>query len=60
MTHSDAYPVPRAQDCLDVMGGLEMFPSMDILSTYNQVPMAERDIPKMVFATKDGLFKFAI
>ena len=43
MTHNDVYPMPRTQDCLDVMAGLKMFSTMDILSTYNQVPMAERE-----------------
>ena len=31
---------------------------MDILLAYNQVPMAEKDIPKMAFTTKYGLFQF--
>ena len=41
VTHNDAYQVLRAQDCLDAMAGSGMFPTMDILSAYNQVPMAE-------------------
>ena len=35
LTHNDAYPVPRAQDCLDAMAGSRMFSTMDILSAYN-------------------------
>ena len=35
-----------------------MFSTADILSTIIQVPMAEKDIPKMVFTTKYGLFAF--
>ena len=58
MTHKDMYPVLRAQDCLNVMAGLKMFSIVDILSGYNQVPMAERDIPKMAFTTMYGLFEF--
>ena len=58
VTHNDAYPVPRAQDCLDSMMGSGMFSTMDILSAYNQVPVAEEDIPKTAFSTKYGLFEF--
>ena len=36
-----AYPIPRTQDCLDVLSGATMFSTMDITSTYNQVPVAE-------------------
>ena len=55
MTYNEAKPVPRAQDCLDAMAGSRMFSTMDILSAYNQVPMAEKDIPKMLFTTKYGV-----
>ena len=50
--------MPRAQDCLDAMAGLGMFSTIDILSAYNQVPVAEQDIPKTAFTTKYGLFEF--
>ena len=58
VTHNDAYPVPRAQDCLDSMAGSGMFSTMDVLSAYNQVPMTEENIPKTAFSTKYGLFEF--
>ena len=58
MTHNGAYPVPRAQDCLDTMVGSGMFSTMDILLAYNQVPMSETDIPKTTLTTKYGLFEF--
>ena len=40
VTRNDAYPMPRAQECLDSMVGSGMFSTMDILSAYNQVPVA--------------------
>ena len=58
VTRNDAYPVPRSQECLDSMVGSGMFSIMDILSAYNQVPVAEEDIPKTAFSTKYGLFEF--
>ena len=58
VTHNNAYPLPRTEDCLDAMVGAAMFSTMDILSTYNQMPVAERDIPKTTFTSKYGLFEF--
>ena len=54
MIHDDAYSVPRAQDYLDIMAASGMFSTMDILLAYNQVLMAEKDIPKAAFTTKYG------
>ena len=51
MTHNDSYP----QDFLDAMAGSGIFSIMDILLAYNQVPMAEKDIPKTAITTKYGL-----
>ena len=55
MTHSDAYPLPRVQDCLDAMAGSGMFFTMNILLAYSQVPMTEKHIPKTALTTKYGL-----
>ena len=35
-----------------------MFSTMDITSTYKQVPVAEKDIPKTAFVSKYGLYEF--
>ena len=35
-----------------------MFSTMDIILAYNQVPVAEKDIPKTAFVTKYGLYEF--
>ena len=51
-------PVLRALGCLNIMTGSKMFSTMDILSTYNKVPMVERNISKMALTTKYGLFEF--
>ena len=46
------------QDCLYAIGAVGMLFIMDILLAYNLVPVAEKDIPKMAFMTKYGLFEF--
>ena len=58
VTQNNAYPVPRAQDCLDAMADSGMFSTKYILLAYNQVPMAEKDIPKTEFTIRYGLFEF--
>ena len=40
------------------MTGATMFSTMDITSAYDQVPVAEKDIPKTAFVTKYGLYEF--
>ena len=40
------------------MTGATMFSTMDITSAYNQVLVAEKDIPKTAFVTKYGLYEF--
>ena len=58
VTRDVAFPIPRTQDCLDAMSGATMFSTMDIFLAYNQVPIAEQDIPKTIFVTKHGLYEF--
>ena len=58
VTKDVAYPIPRTQDCLDAMTGVTIFSTMDITLAYNQVPVAEKDIPETAFVTKYGLYEF--
>ena len=51
--------MPRVQDHLDSMAVVGMFSTMDILSAYSKVPVAEKGISKTVFTMKHGLFEFA-
>ena len=57
VTKDVAYPIQRMQDCLDVMSGATMFCTIDITSSYNQVPV-EKDIPNTAYVTKYGLYEF--
>ena len=58
VTKDVAYPIPRTQGCLNAMAGATMFSTMDITLAYNQVPVAEKDIPKTAFVIKYGLYEF--
>ena len=53
LTRKDAYPLPRIDDTT-------LFSTLDLLSGYWQVEVAEGDKEKTAFATRDGLFHFNV
>ena len=60
MTHKDAYPLPRIDDTLQSLSGSRWFSTIDLLSGYWQVDIAEDDKEKTAFITHDGLFEFNV
>ena len=54
----DAYPLPRIDESLDVLGGAKLFSTIDLASAYNQVEVAPEDRPKTAFTTPFGLFEY--
>ena len=54
ITKPDLFPLPRIDDCLDVLGGNDTFTTMDACSAYWQVPMAEDSIHKTAMVTHMG------
>jgi hypothetical protein len=55
-----AYPMPRAEDMFDRIGGAKYMSSMDLKSGYHQFEVAEEDRWKTAFATPDGLYEYNV
>jgi len=54
----DAYPLPRIDECLDVLSGARYFSAFDLRSSYHQVPMHPDDADKTTFVVRTGTYRF--
>ena len=58
LTTKDAYPLPRVDDSLRLLGNQQWFSTMDLASGYWQVAMSPEAKWKAAFVTNKGLFQF--
>ena len=60
LTTKDAYPLPRIDDSLRLLGNQQWFSTMDLASGYWQVAMSPQAKQKAAFVTNEGLFQFPV
>ena len=60
LTTKDAYPLPRIDDSLRLLGNQQWFSTMDLAGGYWQVTMSPEAKRKAAFVTNEGLFQFRV
>src|SRR5436190_11408511 len=59
-TIRNTYPLPRIQECIDKLGNAKELSSLDLLSGYWQLRVAEKDVQKTAFNTRYGKYEFLV
>ena len=60
VTIKNKYPLPRIDTLFDQLAGAKVFSKIDLHSRYHQIKIRPQDIPKTVFSTRYGLYKYLV
>ncbi|KAJ8338705.1 hypothetical protein SKAU_G00354910 [Synaphobranchus kaupii] len=60
VTKPDSYPLPRMEDCIDMVGAASFVSKFDLMRGYWQVPLTPRVAEISAFVTPGGLFSFQV
>jgi hypothetical protein len=59
-SHFDAYPMPRLEDLIELLGKASFITTLDLCKGYWQVPLAKEARHCSAFRTPQGLFQFLV
>lgn len=60
LTRDDSYPIPRIDDCIDLVGNAKFVTKIDLLKGYWQIPLTKRAKRIFSFVTHDGLYQYRV
>ena len=60
MAIKNTYPLPHIDIMFDQLAKAKVFSKIDLRSGYHQIKIRPKDIPKIVFSTRYGLYKYLI
>ncbi|GJZ90434.1 putative reverse transcriptase domain-containing protein, partial [Tanacetum coccineum] len=60
LTMKNRYPIPRIDDLFDQLQGSSVYLKIDLRSGYHQLRVHDEDIPKTMFRTRYGHYKFQV
>jgi hypothetical protein len=60
ITIKNKYPLPRIGILFDQLDGTQVFSKIDLHSSYHQIKIHAKDIPKMAFTLRYGLYEYLV
>ena len=60
VTIKNKYPLPRIDILFDQLAKAKVFSKIDLRSGYHQIKIRPKDIPKIVFSTRYGLYEYLV
>lgn len=60
ITKPDCFPLPRMEDCVDLVGSARFVSNFDLLKGYWQVPLTRRAREIASFVTSSGLYSYTV
>jgi hypothetical protein len=60
VTIKNKYPLPRIDILFDQLAGAQVFYKIDLHSSYHQIKIRAKDIPKTAFSIRYGLYEYLV
>jgi hypothetical protein len=60
VTIKNKYPLPHIDILFDQLAGAQVFSKIDLRSGYHQIKIRAKDIPKMAFTMRYGLYEYLV